>query len=313
MTAPGDKVAFEQLTYSLDLAQRQPDRPAQRADRRLTSTAPITPEDFERLCAQQHPKLVFLMPSLHNPTLAIMPRPTAAGDRRDRPQVQCLADRGRHLRRNCSTTSRPLLVAAGAGAHLPCRQPVEDGRGRRARRLGVLPGQFRAARADRAQDGDRRHAVPARRTRRPAGAFGRGRRDPRQGDGARSRRAKRSRAGFGRPRLHLAPARAVPVDEAAGALAVGHLQEGAGDEGVLVDDEDEYKAGRTERVFHRIRVAFLVPPTARRTSQQRLFHHSPPGRQAKVLATTATAEPLPHEMRLCGDRLKRCSGRMRRF
>ena len=31
------------------------------------------PEDFERLCAQQHPKLAFLMPALHNPTLTIMP------------------------------------------------------------------------------------------------------------------------------------------------------------------------------------------------------------------------------------------------
>ena len=31
------------------------------------------PEDFERLCAQQHPKIAFLIPSLQNPTLAIMP------------------------------------------------------------------------------------------------------------------------------------------------------------------------------------------------------------------------------------------------
>ena len=31
-------------------------------------------------------------------------------------------------------------------------------------------------------------------------------------------------------------------------------------EGVLVDDEDEFKAGRTDRVFYRIRIGFSSPP-----------------------------------------------------
>ena len=30
---------------------------------------------------------------------------------------------------------------------------------------------------------------------------------------------------------------------------------------MLVDDEDEYKPGRTERIYHRVRVGFSAPPT----------------------------------------------------
>ena len=41
----------------------------------------------------------------------------------------------------------------------------------------------------------------------------------------------------------------------------GTFKQVAASEGVLVDDEDEYKAGRGERVFHRIRVSFSIPPT----------------------------------------------------
>ena len=76
MTAPGDKIAFEQLTYSSIARSANLIGRRSVADRAATSTAPI-PDDFDRLCAQQHPKLAFLMPSLHNPTLAIMP-PSAA-------------------------------------------------------------------------------------------------------------------------------------------------------------------------------------------------------------------------------------------
>jgi DNA-binding transcriptional MocR family regulator len=71
MTAPGDKIVFEQLTYS-SIA-----RSANLLGRRsilleIDEHGPV-PEDFERLCAQQHPKLAFLIPSLHNPTLVTTP------------------------------------------------------------------------------------------------------------------------------------------------------------------------------------------------------------------------------------------------
>lgn len=71
MTVPGDRIAFEEFTYS-HIA-----RSATVIGRRLLSVAideeGMVPEDFERVCAQQHPRMVFLVPSLHNPTLATMP------------------------------------------------------------------------------------------------------------------------------------------------------------------------------------------------------------------------------------------------
>ncbi len=71
MTAPGDKIAFEQLTYSS--ISRSANLIGRRSARREDRRARPDPEDFDRLCAQQHPKLAFLIPSLHNPTLAITP------------------------------------------------------------------------------------------------------------------------------------------------------------------------------------------------------------------------------------------------
>jgi DNA-binding transcriptional MocR family regulator len=39
----------------------------------------------------------------------------------------------------------------------------------------------------------------------------------------------------------------------------GTFKQAAASEGVLVDDEDEYKPGRTDQVYHRIRVGFSNP------------------------------------------------------
>ncbi len=71
MTAPGDRIVFETLTYS------QISRSARLIGRRTVlmemDEHGVIPEDFERVCAQQHPKMAFLMPAGHNPTLAILP------------------------------------------------------------------------------------------------------------------------------------------------------------------------------------------------------------------------------------------------
>ncbi|WAJ31208.1 PLP-dependent aminotransferase family protein [Antarcticirhabdus aurantiaca] len=71
MSAPGDRIVFENLTYSFMA------RSARLAGRRTVGVEldaeGMLPDDFERVCAQQHPKLAFLMPTLHNPTLAILP------------------------------------------------------------------------------------------------------------------------------------------------------------------------------------------------------------------------------------------------
>ena len=71
VTAPGDKIAFEHLTYS------QVSRAAGLVGRRTTLVESddkgILPDDFERVCIQQHPKVAFVMSSAQNPTLATLP------------------------------------------------------------------------------------------------------------------------------------------------------------------------------------------------------------------------------------------------
>ncbi|GAB4532064.1 MAG: PLP-dependent aminotransferase family protein [Roseibium sp.] len=69
-TSPGDRIAFEELTYSsisrgAALTGRRPVQ-VERDDE-----GPL-PEDLARVCARQHPKLLFVMPTMHNPTLGLM-------------------------------------------------------------------------------------------------------------------------------------------------------------------------------------------------------------------------------------------------
>ena len=72
VSAPGDKIVMEGLTYC-SIA-----RSATLLGRRIIVTDfdkfGIIPEAFERVCAQQHPKILFIMPSLQNPTLAVLSR-----------------------------------------------------------------------------------------------------------------------------------------------------------------------------------------------------------------------------------------------
>lgn len=70
LTMPGDYVVFEHLTYS------QISRSAGLIGRRTalvsTDEQGIDPEDFERVCAQKHPKMMFVMPTAKNPTLVTL-------------------------------------------------------------------------------------------------------------------------------------------------------------------------------------------------------------------------------------------------
>lgn len=70
LTAPGDTIAFEHLTYS------QISRSAGLIGRRTALVTSddegVDPEDFERVCAQKHPKMAFLMPTAKNPTLVTL-------------------------------------------------------------------------------------------------------------------------------------------------------------------------------------------------------------------------------------------------
>jgi DNA-binding transcriptional MocR family regulator len=71
LTNPGDRIVFEHMTYS------QVSRAAGLVGRRISLVASdeegVLPDDFERACVQQHPKIAFFMSSAQNPTLATMP------------------------------------------------------------------------------------------------------------------------------------------------------------------------------------------------------------------------------------------------
>ncbi len=70
-TVPGDRVAHEDLAYPAT------PRGTTLIGRRVVKVAigpkGIAADDFESLCAQQHPKVLVTIPTLHNPTLATMP------------------------------------------------------------------------------------------------------------------------------------------------------------------------------------------------------------------------------------------------
>ncbi len=142
ITVPGDKVAFEDLTYCS--AARSVNLMGRRSIILHTENGSRTPDDFERLCAQQHPKLVFLMPSLHNPTAATMPEEhrRAIVEIARRHNVWIIEDEiyglgdGARSRQDCRSR---------AGADISYWRPVEIRGGGRARRLGCLPSAPRGA------------------------------------------------------------------------------------------------------------------------------------------------------------------------
>ena len=71
ITAPGDRLVCEHLTYS------QVTRGANLMGRQISLVDSdedgILPEDFERVCAREHPKAAFIMSSGQNPTLSTLP------------------------------------------------------------------------------------------------------------------------------------------------------------------------------------------------------------------------------------------------
>ncbi|NND50686.1 MAG: PLP-dependent aminotransferase family protein, partial [Rhizobiales bacterium] len=71
MTVPGDKIAFEALTYA-SLA-RAVNLIGRRAIAVPMKDNMLDVEAFENVCANQHPKLLVTIPTLQNPTTSIMP------------------------------------------------------------------------------------------------------------------------------------------------------------------------------------------------------------------------------------------------
>ncbi|RVI69843.1 PLP-dependent aminotransferase family protein [Sinorhizobium meliloti] len=256
VTSPGDRIAFETLTYS------QISRSAGLIGRRIALVESdefgMRPEDVERVCAQQHPKLAFLMPGAQNPTVAVMPldRRQAIADIARKYGVWLVED---NLYGSMTGDPLPLLmelapertflvgglsksVAAGVrGGWVAC-PPHFSQRIRVAHKMvsGGLPFILAELCARLVLSG----SASVLRNR---GA---------EEIGAREALAREIFTGFdfnSHPKIPFFWLK-LPEPWLSGTFKQAALQEG-----VLIDDEDEFKAGRSDRVFHRIRVGFSSP------------------------------------------------------
>jgi len=257
-TAPGDKIAFEHLTYS------SISRAANLIGRRTVvfrnDEHGADVEDFERLCAQQHPKLVFLMTALHNPTLTVMraERLRAIAEIARKYNVWLIED---SIYGNLLETPSPTLVslapertfhvgglsksvAAGTRTGWVACPPHFAPRVQTAHKMvtGGLPFMLAELAAQIVLSGQA-DAIRAR---------------VRDEIAAREAVARDVFEGLDFSSHRNAPFLWMKVPEP---WLSGTFKQVAANEGVLVDDEDEYKPGRTEHNFHRIRVGFSQPAT----------------------------------------------------
>ncbi|RJT37490.1 PLP-dependent aminotransferase family protein [Mesorhizobium waimense] len=256
LTTPGDYVAFEHLTYS------QISRSAGLIGRRTALVASdeggIDPDDFERVCAQKHPKMMFLMPTAKNPTLV-----TLSAERR-----QAIARVAREynvvlieddLYGDLTDDPTPLLaeyapertivagglsksVAAGVrGGWLAC-PPAYRHRIRVAHKMmtGGLP--FLLAEVGTrlvlsGQAGDIRKRCIAE-------------------IGARIAIVRETLSGFEFKARDSVPFVWLTLPDP---WLSGTFKNACLEHGVLIDDEDEFKAGRSEQVFHGVRFGVSQP------------------------------------------------------
>lgn len=259
LTAPGDRVAFEQLTYS------HISRAATLTGRRIALVESdrdgILPEDFERVCAQQHPKLIFLMSSAQNPTCAFMPleRRKAIAEIARRHNVGIIED---DLYGAMTREKRPLIaefapdltfvvgglsksVAAGIrGGWVAC-PPHFESRVRIAHKMltGGIPYLLTELAARLVLSGEA--AEISRRTNVEINR--------------REEIARRILAGLDFESHPDVPFLWLKLPDP---WLSGTFRSAAAQQGVLIDEEDEFKPARTDRVFHRVRISFSQAASA---------------------------------------------------
>lgn len=279
ITAPGDKIAFEHLTYAS--ISRSANLVGRRSVFFGSDSQRSYAEEFERHCAQQHPKLAFLMPFLHNPTLAIAPSELLAdivaiarkhnvwliedsiyGNllENQRPTLASLApERTFHV----GGLSKAVSAGVRAGwvacpAHLAPRVQTAH-----KMMTGGLPFMLAELAARMVLDG---HAQAIR-----TGV--------REEIAAREALARKAFAGLDFTSHRNAPFLWMKLAEPWSSAAFKRV---AADEGVLIDDEDEYRPGRADHSLHRIRVGFSQPATRKEVSDgfsiiRRLMDHGSTG------------------------------------
>ena len=256
VSSPGDKIVFENLTYT------QVSRSARILGRRTiivdSDEHGVIPEDFERVCHQQHPKLAFLMPTAHNPTLATMPldRRQAIAEIARRHGVWLIED---DLYGGMTGDTTPLLaslapertflinglsksVAAGVRGGWAACPPHFAQRIKVTHKMitGGLP-FILAETAARLVESGEAHSVRAASVKELA---------------RREAIVRDHLAGFDFVSHPHAPFLWLKVPDP---WHSGTFKNAAYQEGVLIDDEDEFKSARSERVYHRVRVSFSSP------------------------------------------------------
>jgi len=264
LTAPGDYVCFEHATYS------QVARSTALAGRRIALVESdehgLDPDHFDHVCAQKHPTLAFLMPSAHNPTCISMPveRRERIAELARKHNVILIED---DLYGRLSDYPAPLLaelapertivasglsksVAAGVrGGWLSC-PPAYRHRIRVAHRLLsggnpfilsalaarlVLSGEARAI--------ERRSIAEIR---------------------VRTALVRAALEGYSFNSQQSIPFIWLSLPETWNS---GTFKNAAFENGVILDDEDEFKAGRSEAVFHRVRFAVSQPQSREEVSR----------------------------------------------
>jgi DNA-binding transcriptional MocR family regulator len=258
MTSPGDRIVFEAATYS------QIARAAILAGRRASVVESdeegIIPEDFERVCAQQHPKMVFLMPTGQNPTCATLPaeRRRAIADIARRYNVWIIED---NLYGAMVTDQPPMMaqfapdltfvvgglsksVSAGVrGGWVACPSNFASRiRISHAMMTGGLPFLLAELCARMVNSGDAHDIL----------------KDCTAEINAREQIARSAFANFEFNSMPDVPFLWLKLPEP---WLSGTFRSAAMKEGILIDDEDEFKAGRSEKVFHRVRISFSAPRT----------------------------------------------------
>jgi DNA-binding transcriptional MocR family regulator len=279
ITAPGDRIVFEHVTYS------QVSRGTALIGRQTalveSDAHGVIPEDFERVCVQQHPKLAFLMTSGQNPTLSIMPeerrRAIAAIARRH--NVFLIED---NLYGGTVDAGIPLLaeiapdrtflvgglsksVAAGVrGGWIACPPHLAQ-RVRIAHKMvsGGLPYLLAELGARLVLSG----MADAIRTKVSAEVE------------AREAHAREIFAGLDFNSHPRVPFLWLKLPDP---WLSGTFRQAAFAEDILIDDEDEFKAGRSERTFYRVRIGLSSPDSradvvAGLQRLRRLIAHGPTG------------------------------------
>lgn len=253
VSGPGDRIVSEHLTYS------QVARSAMLTGRQIALVDSdgdgIIPEDFERVCAREHPKVAFIISSGQNPTLATLPesRRREIADIARRYNVWLIED---YIYGGMIGDGIPLLaqiapdrtflvnglsksVAAGVrGAWVAC--PIHFAqRVRVTQKLvtGGLPFVLAELAARMVLSGAA-HEIRGKVVREIA---------------TREAIARRVFSGHAfRSHPHM-PFLWLKLPEP---WLSGTFKQAAFNEGVLIDDEDEFKAGRSDRVYHHVRVGF---------------------------------------------------------